>query len=70
MIEQVYRVPDVSCEHCVRAITDELTKLPGVERVGVDLKTKLVTVRHDDSVSDARLREGIADAGYDVASAA
>ena len=70
MAEQVYRVPDVSCEHCVRAITDELKKLPGVERVGVDLKTKLVTVRHDESVSDGQLRAGIEEAGYDVASAA
>jgi copper chaperone CopZ len=67
MTEQTYRVPDVSCDHCVRAITAELTKLPGVEHVGVDLKTKLVTVRHDGSVSDAQLREGIEEAGYDIA---
>ena len=67
MTEQTYRVPDVSCEHCVRAITEELTKLPGVAHVGVDLKTKLVTVQHDGSVSDAQLREGIEEAGYDIA---
>jgi len=70
LTEQTYSVPDVSCEHCVRAITEELTKLPGVERVGVDLTTKLVTVRHDESVTDTQLRDGIADAGYDIASAA
>ena len=67
MTEQTYRVPDVSCEHCVRAITDELGKLPGVQHVGVDLKTKLVTVEHDGSVSDDQLRQGIEEAGYDVA---
>ncbi len=67
MIEQIYRVPDVSCEHCVRAITDELGKLPGIQNVGVDLKTKLVTVQHDGSVSDAELRAGIEEAGYDIA---
>ena len=67
MTEQTYRVPDVSCEHCVRAITDELGKLPGVQRVGVDIKTKLVTVEHDGSVSDDQLRQGIEEAGYDVA---
>ncbi len=67
MAEQTYRVPDVSCEHCVRAINDELTKLPGVEQVDVDLASKRVTVRHDGSVSDAQLREGIAEAGYDIA---
>ena len=67
MIEQIYRVPDVSCEHCVRAITNELTKLSGVEHVGVDLKTKLVTVRHNGAVTDADLRAGIEEAGYDIA---
>ena len=67
MTEQTYRVPDVSCEHCVRAITDELGRLPGVHHVGVDLKTKLVTVEHDGSVSDDELRRGIEEAGYDVA---
>ncbi len=67
MIEQIYRVPDVSCEHCVRAITDELGKLPGIQNVGVDLKTKLVTVQHDGSVSDAELRAGIEEAGYEIA---
>lgn len=67
MSQQTYRVPEVSCEHCVRAITDELTKLSGVGRVGVDLETKLVTVEHDDSVTDAQLREGIEEAGYDIA---
>ena len=67
MIEQIFRVPDVSCDHCIKAITDELTKLTGVEQVGVDLKTKLVTVRHDGSVTDADLRAGIEEAGYDIA---
>jgi copper ion binding protein len=67
MTQQTYQVPDVSCQHCVRAITDELTKLPGVQQVGVDLDTKLVTVEHDGSVSDQQLRQGIEEAGYDVA---
>ena len=67
MTEQTYRVPDVSCEHCVRAITDELTKLPGVRQVGVDLTTKLVTVENDGTVSDDQLRRGIEEAGYDIA---
>lgn len=67
MTELTYRVPAVSCEHCVRAITEELTKLPGVQRVDVDLATKLVSVEHDGSVSDLELRDGIAEAGYDVA---
>ncbi len=67
MNEQIYRVPGVSCGHCVRAITEELTKLPGVAEVDVNLDSKLVTVRHDGSVSDDQIRGGIAEAGYDIA---
>lgn len=67
MTTQTYQVPDVSCDHCVRAITDELTKLPGVRQVGVDIDTKRVTVEHDGSVSDQQLRDGIEEAGYDIA---
>jgi len=62
-----YRVPDVSCQHCVAAITNELQKVPGVASIDVDLTTKLVTVQHDGSVSDSLLRAGIEEAGYEIA---
>lgn len=67
MIERTYRVPDVSCQHCVKAITEEVGGIPGVSRVDVDLGAKLVTVEHDGSVSDAQLRAGIEEAGYEIA---
>ncbi len=67
MSTELYRVPDVSCGHCVKAITDELTKIPGVADVTVDLEQKTVSVTHDGTVTDAQLRDGIAEAGYDVA---
>lgn len=67
MVQRVYRVPDVSCQHCVRAITSQLQKLPGVQSVNVDLDTKLVTVAADDSVSDQEIRAAIEEAGYEIA---
>lgn len=67
MVERVYNVPDVSCEHCVNAIKGELSKISGVSNVDVNLDTKLVTVESSDAVSDAELRAGIEEAGYDIA---
>lgn len=67
MVQRMYRVPDISCEHCVRAITQELSRIAGVQDVRVDLETKVVTVEASDSVSDARIRAGIEEAGYDIA---
>jgi copper chaperone CopZ len=67
VVEKVYTVPGVSCGHCVKAITDELTRIPGIEQVDVDLATKHVTVRHNDNVTDAQIQTGIEEAGYDIA---
>ncbi len=67
MAVHVYRVPDVSCEHCVKAITDELGKIDGVSKVDVNLSSKLVTVEADERVPDSALRSGIDEAGYDIA---
>ena len=60
-----YRVPGVSCQHCVAAVTSEVGKLAGVERVQVNLDSKLVTVEHSDSVVPASIIAAIKEAGYD-----
>ena len=60
-----YRVPGIHCEHCARAIRQEVTEVEGVEAVDVDLQTKTVTVRGL-AFSDGDAREAIAEAGYDV----
>jgi len=70
MVEKTFLVPDVSCEHCVRAITNELSQIEGVENVAVDIPTKIVTVRADDSVTDATIVAGLSEAGYDIATQA
>jgi copper ion binding protein len=59
-----YRVPDISCDHCVNAITGEVGPLDGVEQVTVDVDAKLVTVVGGD---DSAIREAIDEAGYDIA---
>ena len=36
----VYVVPGMSCAHCEAAVTEEVSALPGVERVVIDLESK------------------------------
>jgi len=64
--ERIYSVPGMSCAHCERAVSEELSAVDGIADVEVDLPRKLVVVRGD-SLDDARLRAAIADAGYDAA---
>jgi copper chaperone len=61
-----YSVPGIQCEHCARAIREEVSEIGGVETVDVDLPTKVVTVRGR-GFSDPAVRDAIAEAGYEVA---
>jgi copper chaperone CopZ len=63
--ELLLSVPDMSCDHCVRAISSEVSGVPGVESVDVALTAK--TVRVTGSMSEAAVREAIAEAGYEPA---
>ena len=61
--ERTYRVPDISCDHCVKAITDEVGPLPGVTDLVVDVEAKEVRVSGGD---DTAIRAAIDEAGYEV----
>ena len=58
-------VPEISCQHCVKAITGEVSQLKGVQNVAVDLGTKHVRVDADASVTPAEVVAAVNEAGYD-----
>ena len=60
-----FQVPDISCQHCVNAITKEVSALSGVEQVQVNLTEKLVTVAHSDQITTEAIVAAINQAGYD-----
>ena len=55
----------MTCGHCKTAVAGELSVVPGVESVAVDLETKLVKVSGT-SLEDAALRAAIDEAGYEA----
>ena len=61
-----YTVPGMTCDHCTRAVRDDLGSVRGVVGVEVDLGTKLVTVTGD-GLDDQALRAAIEEAGYQAA---
>jgi len=61
-----YRVTGMTCEHCVAAVSGEVTKLPGVTEVQVDLDTGTVAVTSDQPLSDADVARAVDDAGYRI----
>ncbi len=57
----------ISCASCISAIETTLLELPGVDRAAVNMGTERVTVDYDPKqVGVARLRQAVADAGYEL----
>ena len=65
MTELRFTVPGMTCEHCVRAVNAEITKVPGVDDVSVDLETKAVVV-HGGDVNREAVWAAVAEAGYEA----
>jgi copper chaperone len=61
-----YTVSGMSCAHCVKAVSDEVGGVAGVESVEINLDTKAVLVRGE-SLDDAAIRAAIDEAGYEAA---
>lgn len=61
------RVEGMTCDHCVRAVTEELNALEGVEVVDVDLRVggaSVVRIASTGAVDAAALGAAIDEAGY------
>jgi copper ion binding protein len=64
-MDRTYEVTGMTCDHCRRAVEDEVGAVPGVTAVAVDLPGG--TVRVEGDADDRLVREAIVEAGYTVA---
>ena len=64
MHEMNFKVEDMSCGHCVKAIEDALKTVPGVSEVEVSLEDKIATVRFQEDLSSDAAMTAIRGAGY------
>ncbi|MCV2392891.1 heavy-metal-associated domain-containing protein [Actinotalea sp. M2MS4P-6] len=69
MSTQTVGVAGMTCHHCVMSVTEEISEIPGVTDVAVELVaggTSQVTVTADQVVEDAAIAAAVAEAGYAV----
>ena len=59
-------VQGMTCGHCVASVTEELSELPGVEKVDVVLETGSVTITSAEPLDDATVRRAVEEAGYEL----
>ena len=70
MNTQTVAVQGMTCGHCVKAVTEEVSAIPGVTDVAVDLVnggTSTVTITAAEPVSDEAIAAAIDEAGYTIA---
>jgi copper chaperone CopZ len=69
MSNSVYHVTGMTCEHCVNAVTTEISKLEGVTQVNVNLVPggrSSVHVGSRSALNEHDVREAIDEAGYEL----
>jgi copper chaperone len=67
MSTATYTVTGMTCAHCVSSVTEEVTALPGVTEVAVDLESGRVTVSGDAAEDTDAVRGAVEEAGYELA---
>ena len=66
MTSTEYTVRGMTCGHCASAVTEEVTRIPGVTDVDVDVAAGRVTVRSTGPVTDEAVAAAVDEAGYEV----
>ena len=64
-----YTVSGMTCDHCVAAVTEEVSKLDGVADVDIHLVAggeSTVTVSSDSPLPEGDVRDAVDEAGYDL----
>ena len=60
-------VTGMTCEHCANAVRAEISKLPGVTGVEVDVAAGAVHIFGDPLPGEGPLRAAVVEAGYEFA---
>jgi copper ion binding protein len=69
MASTTYTVQGMTCDHCAGSVTAEVTKIPGVSGVVVDVEAGRLTVDSEAPVSDEAVSEAVDEAGYELVTA-
>jgi copper chaperone len=66
-VAQRFTVTGMTCSHCERAVTVELSKLDGVTRVAVDVAAGTVNTESVDTLPIQAVAAAVDEAGYELA---
>ena len=61
---ETFTVTGMTCDHCVRSVTEEVGAVDGVTGVQVDLASGRVEVVSSHPLAIEKIREAVEEAGY------
>jgi copper chaperone len=61
-----YLVSGMTCGHCVASVTEEVSTIPGVTDVQVDLRSGDLVITSDTGISFEAVEAAVDEAGYSV----
>ena len=64
METKTFKVPAISCMHCVHTIKMEVGELPGVESVQADQASQMVTVAWQSPATWEQIRQTLTEINY------
>ncbi len=67
MATSTWTVTGMTCAHCVKAVTEEVAAIEGVEDVQVELETGTVTVTAPSAPTREQMAAAVDEAGYALA---
>ncbi len=68
-VKATYRIEGMTCAHCVRAVTEALESVNGVESAMVDLESGLASITSKTPIDLEALRSAVEEEGYGIAPA-
>jgi copper chaperone CopZ len=68
-MKKTFLVRGMTCAHCISSVTEEISEVPGVLSVSVDLVIdgdSVVNVESGSEIDEKLIRAAIDEAGYDL----
>jgi copper chaperone CopZ len=62
-----YKIPNISCGHCIHTVQSEVSELTGVKSVVADIEKKEAVITFEPPASEEKIKSLLAEINYPVA---
>lgn len=67
MTTVTYKIPNISCGHCIHTVQSEVSELAGVKSVVADIDKKEAVITFEAPASEEKIKSLLAEINYPVA---